>query len=74
MEECHKYIIIIIELFNIIELWKVWTQESFQKVEFDHPGERSPLVNVVLYVTLEGERSPLSLCFFVIAIVIADVL
>ena len=23
-------------------LWKVWTQESFQKVEFDRPGERSP--------------------------------
>ena len=24
-------------------LWKVWTQESFQKwVEFDCPGERSP--------------------------------
>ena len=25
-----------------IKLWKVWTQESFQKVEFDRPGERSP--------------------------------
>ena len=25
--------------FNL--LWKVWTQESFQKVEFDRPGERS---------------------------------
>ena len=24
------------------KLWKVWTQESFQKVEFDRPGERSP--------------------------------
>ena len=24
------------------ELWTVWTQESFQKVEFDRPGERSP--------------------------------
>ena len=24
------------------ELWKVWTQESYQKVEFDRPGERSP--------------------------------
>ena len=25
-----------------IRLWKVWTQESFQKyVEFDRPGERS---------------------------------
>ena len=23
-------------------LWKVWTQESFQKVKFDRPGERSP--------------------------------
>ena len=23
-------------------LWKVWTQELFQKVEFDRPGERSP--------------------------------
>ena len=22
-------------------LWKVWTQESFQKVEFDRPGERN---------------------------------
>ena len=26
---------------NTQELWKVWTQESFQKVEFDRPGERS---------------------------------
>ena len=26
-----------------IGLWKVWTQESFQKsVEFDRPSERSP--------------------------------
>ena len=25
-----------------VKLWKVWTQESFQKVEFDRPGERSP--------------------------------
>ena len=24
-----------------VKLWKVWTQESFQKVEFDRPGERS---------------------------------
>ena len=23
-------------------MWKVWTQESFEKVEFDRPGERSP--------------------------------
>ena len=27
---------------NIAILWKVWSQESFQKVEFDRPGERSP--------------------------------
>ena len=25
-----------------LKLWKVWTQESFQKVEIDRPGERSP--------------------------------
>ena len=26
-----------------LKLWKVWTQELFQKqVEFDRPGERSP--------------------------------
>ena len=25
------------------KLWKVWTQQSFQKkVEFDRPGERTP--------------------------------
>ena len=30
--------------FEVIyfNLWKVWTQESFQKVEFDRPGELSP--------------------------------
>ena len=28
---------------ELLELWKVWTQESFQRqVEFDRPGERSP--------------------------------
>ena len=27
---------------STLKLWKVWTQESFQKVEFDRPGERSP--------------------------------
>ena len=27
---------------RVTNLWKVWTQESLQKVEFDHPGERSP--------------------------------
>ena len=26
----------------IVMLWRGWTQESFQKVEFDRPGERSP--------------------------------
>ena len=25
---------------TLILVWKVWTQESFQKVEFDRPGER----------------------------------
>ena len=29
-------------------LWKVWTQESFQKVEFDRPAERSPEWTVVV--------------------------
>ena len=29
-------------MIMIIKLWKVWTQESFQKVEFDRLGERSP--------------------------------
>ena len=30
-------------LLTYIILWKVWTQESFQKlVEFDRPGEHSP--------------------------------
>ena len=33
---------ICILVFYHIQLWKVWTQESFQKVEFDRPGERSP--------------------------------
>ena len=28
-------------LSDKIILWKVWTQESFQEVEFDRPGERS---------------------------------
>ena len=30
--------------YNILylKLWKVWTQESFQKVEFDRPGEHRP--------------------------------
>ena len=32
------WIIIILLLL----LWKGWTQESIQKVEFDRPGERSP--------------------------------
>ena len=28
---------------NVVKVWKVWTQESFQKkVEFDRPGERCP--------------------------------
>ena len=27
---------------GIANMWKVWTQESFQEVEFDRPGERSP--------------------------------
>ena len=27
---------------TILLVWKVWTQESYQKVEFDRPGERSP--------------------------------
>ena len=32
----HKWLIL------IVQLWKVWTQESFQKIEFDRPDERSP--------------------------------
>ena len=28
--------------FAFSVLWKIWTQELFQKVEFDRPGERSP--------------------------------
>ena len=31
-----------LRLETLLGLWKVWTQESFQKVEFDRPGERSP--------------------------------
>ena len=29
-------------VFTNILVWKGWTQDSFQKVEFDRPGERSP--------------------------------
>ena len=35
-------IIIFFNFVKLLSLWKVWTQESFQKVEFDRPGERSP--------------------------------
>ena len=31
-----------LRLETLLGLWKVWTQESFQKVEFDRPGESSP--------------------------------
>ena len=33
---------LLIKIWRKKRMWKVWTQESFQEVEFDRPGERSP--------------------------------
>ena len=41
----------------MIKLWKVWTQESFQKeVEFDRPGERDL---TVLFTVTVNDNSPI---------------
>ena len=39
-------IVITKKLLQIIQLWKVWTQESFQKVEFD-VNNNSPIEDYV---------------------------
>ena len=36
------YLVLISKKQKKLKLWKVWTQESFQKGELDRPGERSP--------------------------------
>ena len=35
-------VLLLIQNISKIKPWKVWTQESFQKVEFGRPAERSP--------------------------------
>ena len=46
------FIIILLStlLTLLLLLWKVWTQESFQKVEFDRQGERTIIIIIIIII------------------------
>ena len=48
---------------SLLFLWKVWTQESFQKqAKFDRPGERSSWIGPARTVVVDSDWRFDSLC------------